>query len=147
MHIWCQLMSSVHFCLTLKDFWVRPKAFVLGIFKAVRINPLKNIHFSDKVGGGGSLLSEPDRSITASPRLWLKTCHWQLFLTRRPTQSNHLKPWENQVFFVFCKNNFFIKMSLIWHKLEKNGTRTLMKYFNFSLLLIITKISNNTTFN
>ena len=82
----------VHFCLTSKDFFICQKAFILGIFKAVRINPLKNIHFSDKVGGGGSLLSEPDRSITASPRLWLKTCHWQLFLTRRPTQSNHLKP-------------------------------------------------------
>lgn len=49
MHIWCQLMSSVHFCLTSKDFFICQKAFILGIFKAVRINPQKNIHFSDKV--------------------------------------------------------------------------------------------------
>ena len=40
------------FCLTSKDFWVCPKGFVLGTFKDLRINPLKNIHFSDKVGVG-----------------------------------------------------------------------------------------------
>ena len=47
-------MSSVQFCLTSKDFFICQKAFILGIFKAVRINPQKNIHFSDKVGVGGS---------------------------------------------------------------------------------------------
>ena len=47
-------MSRVKKCLTSKDFWVCPKGFVLGTFKDLRINPLKNIHFSDKVGVGGS---------------------------------------------------------------------------------------------
>ena len=42
-------MSRVKKCLTSKDFWVCPKGFVLGTFKDLCINPLKNIHFSDKV--------------------------------------------------------------------------------------------------
>ena len=48
-------------CLTSKDFWVCPKGFVLGTFKDLRINPLKNIHFSDKVGVGGSSPLNPTR--------------------------------------------------------------------------------------
>ena len=47
-------MSSVHFGLTSKVFLMCPKAFIFGTFKGMRINPLKNIHFSDKVGVGGS---------------------------------------------------------------------------------------------
>ena len=54
-------MSRVKKCLTSKDFWVCPKGFVLGTFKDLRINPLKNIHFSDKVGVGGSSPLNPTR--------------------------------------------------------------------------------------
>ncbi len=38
-----------------------PKAFILDTFKGMRINPLKNIHFSDKVGVGGSSPLIPTR--------------------------------------------------------------------------------------
>ena len=55
-------MSSLYFCLTSKDFLMCPKAFILGIFKGVRINPRKNIHFSDKVGVGGSSPLIPTKS-------------------------------------------------------------------------------------
>ena len=55
-------MSSVHFCLTSKNFFICSKAFILGTFKTVRINPLKNIHFSDKVGVGGSSPLNPTKN-------------------------------------------------------------------------------------
>ena len=39
------LMSSVQICFTSKEFSRCQKVFISGTLKAVRINPLKNIHF------------------------------------------------------------------------------------------------------
>ena len=40
------------------------KVFILGTFKGMRINPRKNVHFSDKVGVGGSSPLIPTKGIT-----------------------------------------------------------------------------------
>ena len=63
--------------------------------------------FRPKVGVGGSLLLEPDRNKSCS-RLWLKTCHWQLFARVAPRISTRTKR-ELSCFRFFLYSKFFLK--------------------------------------
>ena len=66
------LMSTDVNCaifLTSKDFLICQKVFILGTFKGMRINPRKNVHFSDKVvvGGSSPLISTTGASVWFKP--------------------------------------------------------------------------------
>ena len=67
-------------------------------------------HFAFALKGGGRWFVLSDQTTTSCSRLWLKTCHRQLFLTRRPTHSNQVKQVQ-PVFFIYTISPPYYKTS------------------------------------